>query len=367
MSLEQQSRPSVTAAPDPIRIMVVDDSVVIRSAIVRILDTEADFKVVATAANGQLAVDRLRREKVDVIVLDIEMPEMDGITALPHLLAVDPGVRIVMASTLTQRNADISIRALHAGASDYVPKPTSASGLSTGDFRREIVEKIKVLGAARKRRSLIKAGPNAGGPAAAPLRKPGLMKPGVLAIGSSTGGPQALSAFMSNLRKNLGVPVVITQHMPPMFTNLLAEHMTKSTGWRCKEGVAGEILTPNTAYVAPGNFHMTIVPCAGGHKIELDQNPPENFCRPSVDPMLRSVVREFGGRVLTVILTGMGSDGCKGSQTVVDAGGTVLAQDEASSVVWGMPGAVARAGLCAALLPPPQLAAKTSTMISGAP
>lgn len=347
--------------------MVVDDSAVIRGAIIRILDTEAGFKVVATVANGQMAVDRLRREKIDVIVLDIEMPEMDGVTALPHLLAVDPDVRIIMASTLTQRNADISIRALQAGASDYVPKPTSASGLSTGDFKREIVEKIKVLGAARKRRSLAKTASNAGAPAAPALRKAGLTKPGILAIGSSTGGPQALSAFMSSLRKDLGVPVVITQHMPPMFTNLLAEHMAKSTGWRCKEGAAGEILMPNTAYIAPGDYHMTIVPFAGGHKIELDQNPSENFCRPSVDPMLRSVTRGFGGRVLTVILTGMGSDGCKGSQTVVDAGGTVLAQDEASSVVWGMPGAVARAGLCAALLPPPQLAAKVNTMITGAP
>ncbi len=365
MSLKPESSSPLTTTPDPIRIMVVDDSAVIRGAIVRILDTEAEFKVVATVANGQMAVDRLRREKVDVIVLDIEMPEMDGITALPHLLAVDPGVRIVMASTLTQRNAGISIRALQAGASDYVPKPTSASGLSTGEFRREIVEKIKVLGAARKRRSQANANPNAG--ALAPLRKSSLTKPEILAIGSSTGGPQALSAFMTNLRKDLGVPIVITQHMPPMFTNLLAEHMSKSTGWRCKEGVAGDILTPNTAYVAPGNFHMTVIPVAGKHKIELDLGPPENFCRPSVDPMLRSAVREFGGRVLTVILTGMGSDGCKGSRTVVEAGGTVLAQDEASSVVWGMPGAVARAGLCAALLPPPQLAAKVNAILAGAP
>lgn len=365
MSLKPEPNSPLTTAPDPIRIMVVDDSAVIRGAITRILDAEAEFKVVATVANGQMAINRLRREKVDVIVLDIEMPEMDGITALPHLLAVDPGVRIIMASTLTQRNASISIRALQAGASDYVPKPTSASGLSTGEFRREIVEKIKGLGATRKRRPQTNANPNAA--VLAPLRKSSLAKPGILAIGSSTGGPQALSALMANLRKDLGVPIVITQHMPPMFTNLLAEHMSKSTGWRCKEAVAGDVLTPNTAYVAPGDFHMTVIPFAGKHKIELDLNPPENFCRPSVDPMLRSVVREFGERVLTVILTGMGSDGCKGSRTVVEAGGTVLAQDEASSVVWGMPGAVARAGLCAALLPPPQLAAKVNAMFTGAP
>ena len=188
------------------------------------------------------------------------------------------------------------------------------------------------------------------------LRQPGITRPDILAIGSSTGGPQALFAFLKGLPKTVNLPVVITQHMPATFTSILAEHITRMTGWPCTEAKDGDVLETGKILLAPGDFHMTIVQKGPQRVVSLNQDPPENFCRPAVDPMLRSLVKVFGPRIFTVILTGMGNDGAKGSQQVVQAGGTVIAQDEKSSVVWGMPGAVASAGLCSAVLPIDQLA-----------
>lgn len=338
--------------------MVVDDSAVIRGLTKRVLNEDPAIEVVSSLSNGKLAVDKITLDPVDVVVLDIEMPVMDGLTALPLLLKAQPNVRIVMSSALTQRNAEISIKALRAGAADYIPKPSAIAGMSSTDFKRELITKVKSLGHARatvatKTRPVAASAPAA--PAAMPLQKPSLMRPKLLAVGSSTGGPQALFAFIEKLDLAINVPVVITQHMPPTFTRILAEHITKSTDWPCHEGVPGEPLTAGVIYLAPGDYHMVIemkddTPC-----IALNQESPENFCRPSVDPMLRSAIETFGGRVITTILTGMGSDGMKGCQALVESGGTVVAQDEASSVVWGMPGAVARAGLCSAILPLDQI------------
>jgi two-component system chemotaxis response regulator CheB len=349
---------------DEVRVMLVDDSAVIRGLIARMIEGEPGLRVAASVGNGQMAVDRLKAHPVDVIILDIEMPVMDGLTAIPKLLAVKPDVKIIMASTLTEKNADISLRALQAGATDYVPKPTATREISGGDtFKHELLEKIRQLGLVSRRPAstpgAAAAIPTPKERVAKPLyEKPvqlrsggGTVRPRVLAVGSSTGGPQALFQFFKDVRPDINLPVVVTQHMPATFTKILAEHIGKASGWPCTEAVDGELLKAGHIYVAPGNFHMMVERSGTNVVIRTNQNPPENFCRPAVDPMLRSLAVEFGGAVLAVILTGMGHDGRDGAKVLVEAGGTVLAQDEASSVVWGMPGAVATAGLCEAVLP----------------
>lgn len=341
---------------DHIKVMLVDDSAIVRGLIRRLLDTESDVEVTATAGNGEIAVAMLKRNPdIDVIVLDIEMPVMDGLTAIPLLLEVKPDVKIVMASTLTERNADISLQALAAGATDYIPKPSSGAGLSTADdFKRELAEKIHSLAPARRK-------PRPAQPVsdvssvARPARPTSLQTgkiqaPAAIAIGSSTGGPQALTHLLEGLDSNTGLPIFITQHMPATFTTLLAKHLTRDTGHNVVEATDRQAVESDTVYLAPGDYHLVVEGRREAPVIRLTQDPKVNFCRPSVDPMLDSLVKLYGGAVLTIILTGMGRDGRDGCQGVVDAGGTVLAQDEASSVVWGMPGAVSDAGLCRQVL-----------------
>jgi two-component system chemotaxis response regulator CheB len=359
--------PSASSPGAPYRIMVVDDSAVIRGLLIRSLESDPKIAVVASVGDGRMALNALSRHDVEVVVLDIEMPVMDGLTALPLLIAARPGLKVIMASTLTRRNADISLQALSAGAADYIPKP-GATALTTADvFKVELVAKIKALGEAKRKAAGIAQptamAPRQGTAARAPVRRPAGPQPialraaspepfDALAIGSSTGGPQALFQLLANIRGAVNRPIFITQHMPPTFTTILAEHISRSTGWSAAEGIDGEIIRANRVYVAPGDFHMLIEATPGGDKvIKLSKAPAENFCRPSVDPMLRSLARAYGRRLLTVILTGMGHDGLRGGEAVREVGGTMVAQDEATSVVWGMPGAVATAGLCSAVLP----------------
>lgn len=380
--------------------MVVDDSAVIRGLITRMLEGDPEVSVVSSVSNGQLAVNQLERnpKAIDVIILDIEMPVMDGLTALPLLLKIDPKVKVIIASTLTKRNAEISLRALAAGATEYVPKPSTARELSgENDFRRELIDKVKNLGilhrketgqpiTARPAPAAKKPVPGRPAAKAAPgakpadsgtlqrwekrsqdqvtLRQAGTAKPDVLAVGSSTGGPQALFEFFKALPKSINVPVVLTQHMPATFTSILAEHITRMTGWECDEAKDGDVLQAGKILLAPGDFHMIVAQKGPQRIVSINQDAPENFCRPAVDPMLRSVVKVFGARTLTVILTGMGNDGEKGAHHIVNAGGTVIAQDEKTSVVWGMPGAVASAGLCSAILPVSELAGYVVNHIS---
>jgi len=350
----------------PYEVMIVDDSAVIRGLLTRALEQDPAITVVASVPNGEQAIKTLARHDVDVVVLDIEMPVMDGLTALPKIIEARPGIQVIMASTLTRKNADVSLRALQAGAADYIPKPSSNAELQSADsFKRELTEKVKALGAARRAAGAsgarrlpsarsFTAAPRtrlAAGPQSVKLRAGPTRVPDVIAIGSSTGGPQALLTVLGDL-KGVKQPILITQHMPATFTTLLAEHISRASGVTCHEGRDGEPVLGNHIYVAPGGFHM-VVERSGAQQpvIRLNQNPPENFCRPAVDPMLRSMSQVYGGGLFVVILTGMGSDGQKGSEVVVASGGAVIAQDEASSVVWGMPGAVATHGLCSAVLP----------------
>lgn len=361
---------------DFVAVMVVDDSAVIRGLITRSIEGKPGIKVVGTASNGEVAIATLSRHPVDVIVLDIEMPVMDGLTAIPKLKAIDPAVQIIMASTLTKKNADISLKAMSLGATDYIPKPSGNTELARADdFHRELAEKVLALGALARRQGVRRAATASALPPRPPapvekksivLRKDPIPKPEILAIGSSTGGPQALFTVIKAMGANLPQPIVITQHMPPAFTSILAEHITRQCGVVCAEGKDGEVLKPSQYYVAPGDFHMLIVKSPSGPAIKLVKDPPENFCRPAVDPMLRSIVQVYGKRILATILTGMGQDGCKGCQEVVKAGGVVVAQDEASSVVWGMPGAVAMAGVCSSILPVNEIGAAVRSIATKA-
>ena len=320
--------------------------------------------VAASLANGQLAVNQLARTEVDVIVLDIDMPVMDGLTALPKLKEIDKNVQVIIASTLTMRNAEISVRALEAGAADYVPKPMSSRDLIGSDeFKRELIAKVRSLAeagrASRGRRRTPRLAttrrartvPARPAPAPIALRAAPAHKPKALVIGSSTGGPQALLKVLKGLGAPPRIPVFVTQHMPATFTSVLAEHISRSTRLTCAEAKDGEVVVPGRVYLAPGGFHMVVERKGADTVIRLDSGPPENYCRPAVDPMLRSVATAYGARVLAVILTGMGADGLKGGRTVTEAGGSMIAQNKATSVVWGMPGAVANDGLCSAVLP----------------
>ena len=361
--------------------MVVDDSAVVRGLITRMLDADPDVEVVASVGNGQLAVQTLERTSVDVAILDIEMPVLDGLSALPKLLAKDPGIKVIIASTLTLKNAEISLQALQAGAADYLPKPTASREIGgESDFKRDLLSKVKALGRARRhdprRRSGLASG--TGAPTAeargqrpfaaardrVPAARPGgpvQLRPArsaaepvdVIAIGSSTGGPQALFAVLGAIQAAGGVkqPILITQHMPATFTTILANHISRAAGMPAHEATDREAIQAGHVYVAPGGYHMMVEANGMQRILRLSQDPPENFCRPSVDPMFRSVARVYGRRALAVVLTGMGSDGTKGGTMIVEAGGTIIAQDEATSVVWGMPGAIAQAGLCSAVLP----------------
>ncbi len=353
--------PDAASSSSVARVMVCDDSAVIRGALARMLDSDPEIDVVAKPENGKLAVDTIRSARPDVIVLDIEMPVMDGLTALPLLLRADPGIRIIMASTLTTRGADIALRALRLGASDYIPKPSSIGTIGDESFKRELLEKVK--GLSRLRRRNVKPVR-----AATPivLRTAPPLQARLLAVGSSTGGPQALFALVQGLGRSIGVPMVITQHMPATFTPILADHITRLGLMPCTEARDGEVLAAGRIYLAPGDKHLLVEANRSGLRARLTSDPPENFCRPSVDPMLRSAAAACEGRVLVAMLTGMGSDGLAGTTRIIEAGGAAIGQDEASSVVWGMPGAIARAGLCHAVLPLPKIAPKLLEMLKGA-
>lgn len=359
---------SADAGGGPYRVMVVDDSAVIRGLLTRALESDPTIRVVTTVGNGQLAIDALVRagSDIEVAVLDIEMPVMDGITALPKMLQAKPGLAVIMASTLTLKGASVSMKAMSLGAADYVPKPTTTGAISAAtDFKSDLVAKVKSWGAAgRRKRGLPPASPAA--PAAQrteppkrlygahPIKlrpMPPVLKPECLVIGSSTGGPQALFKLFQAVGKITTLPVFITQHMPATFTTILAEHLGQASAMPAAEAKDGEPVTAGRIYVAPGDYHMVVEGNAASRIVRLNKNPPENFCRPAVDPMLRSIAKAYGNKTLFVMLTGMGQDGLKGATELVNAGGTVIAQDEQSSVVWGMPGAVAAAGLCSAVMP----------------
>jgi two-component system chemotaxis response regulator CheB len=348
---------SMAAAPAPIRVMVVDDSAIVRGLITRTLKSDPRIEVTASCSNGEMAVTQAAKKDLDVIILDIEMPVMDGLAALPKLQQSNPQARIIMASTLTQRNAGVSLKALALGAADYIAKPTTDRLNATEDFHRELIQKVIALGQRKKPAQPAAASPRPSEKLQLPHLRGGVMRrPRIIAIGSSTGGPQALLNLLGALPASVSCPIVIAQHMPATFTTVLAQHIGRASGRPSAEAAHGMEIRPGHVYLAPGDYHFQLLREGTVCVARLSQTAPENFCRPSVNPLFRSVAQTFGAESCAVMLTGMGSDGCEGAKIMAAAGAPIIAQDEATSVVWGMPGAVAQAGICSAILPLPQIA-----------
>ena len=350
-----------------IRILIVDDAVVVRRMLTDILDSDPELEVVGTAANGKIALNKLPQVKPDVMILDLDMPEMNGLETLAAVRKINSTLPIIAFSTMTERGASKTLEALSRGATDYVTKPSTMRGARSAvdTIREELVPKVKAFG--RRRR-----GPTQPMSRPAQHQRPvgagrtGAGKYSVLAIGTSTGGPNALADLLPRLPPNFPVPIVIVQHMPPIFTRILAERLTAASHLKVVEGSMGAVLQPGTAYIAPGDYHMTI---ARGSQTTVvtktNQNPPEHSCRPAVDVLFRSVAEVYKDKVLAVVLTGMGRDGALGCAKIKQSGGGILAQDEASSIVWGMPGLVAKQGLAEKVLNLEGLAEEITRRICG--
>lgn len=344
----------------PIRVLLVDDSAVIRGLMSKALSADPAIEISGTASNADMAISMAKSLQPNIIVLDIEMPGMDGLTALPSLLKASPVSRVIMASTFTKANADASLKALELGAADYLEKPSSRTGDEVSVFYKSLIEKVKILGGRAASAANQVAVPSVAKIVPSPIQLVStahipLHVSGVkaLAIASSTGGPQALMVLFESIKGYLKhIPIFITQHMPPTFTTILAEHLSKNSARHCMEVKGGEVVSAGNVYLAPGNFHMVADKNQNGQVvISINQDPPENFCRPAADPMLRSLSKIYGRNLAVIVLTGMGQDALLGAKTVVENGGSVIAQNEESCVVYGMPKAVAESKLCRAVLP----------------
>jgi two-component system, chemotaxis family, protein-glutamate methylesterase/glutaminase len=342
-----------------IRVLVVDDAVVIRKMITDALASDPEIELVGTAANGKIALAKISQVNPDLVTMDVEMPEMDGLTTLRELRKSHPRLPVIMFSTLTARGAETTLDALAAGANDYVTKPANVGSVAVGltRIREELIPKVKALCG----RVIATPMPEVPRRVVVPTVRQAASPIKLVVIGVSTGGPNALAQIIPALPGNLPVPVMIVQHMPPVFTRLLGERLNQQSPLTVKEAVHGEPIKLGCVYIAPGDYHMGL---AGG-KVVLDQNPPENSCRPAVDVLFRSAAKTAGTGVLGIILTGMGQDGFRGAQAIVEAGGHVLAQDQATSVVWGMPSFVTKAGLAEQILPLNRVATEIVQRVMG--
>lgn len=335
---------------ETIRVLVVDDSLIVRRVVTEELSTQPDIEVVGAAQNGRIAIEKMSQLNPDVVILDIEMPEMDGLTALAHLKKSHPQTPVVMFSSLTALGAAATLEALSRGASDFFAKPGGAGGLDASRklIQAELIPAIRAL-VTRKHPVIAKTYVPPTGPPSRPSASAARVD--VLAIGTSTGGPNALAELFAALPADFLVPILVVQHMPAMFTQLLAERLSKHSRIPTVEAQSGMEISPGKAWIAPGDYHMVLVRDGPRIRIKTNQEPHENACRPAVDPLFRSVAGIYGQHCLAVVLTGMGQDGLCGSEAVRKAGGQVIAQDEATSVVWGMPASVIRAGLADRVLP----------------
>ncbi|MBW8881328.1 MAG: chemotaxis response regulator protein-glutamate methylesterase [Asticcacaulis sp.] len=390
--------PNPAASLRPLKIMIVDDSAVVRGLISRWLEQEPDMVLAGLAIDGAKGIEKVKEIQPDVLILDIEMPNMGGLEALPKLIAAKPGLKVLMASTLTTRGANVTLRALELGAADYIPKPDSSRIGGADGFRTELLTKIRALcgrtrqwpqpgGAApaptmpqpAANQSLASPAPAARAPLTTPqsipvrapapvvpLRpRPGPKRIDALFVGASTGGPPALRNFLLGLGPDWKQPILIVQHMPATFTTILAEHLDKALPQTVIEARDGMNIESRHVYIAPGDFHMTVRGPLGLPTIQLDQSPQVNWCRPAVDPLFKSAAEIYGNHALAVVLTGMGHDGRDGAAALSAVNATVMVQDEASSVVWGMPGAVAEAGYAEIIRPIDGLAQACKAFVRG--
>ena len=337
----------------PIRILVVDDSVVIRKLLGVTLSSDPDLQVVGSAGDGRIALAKIAQLQPDLVTLDIEMPVLNGLEALKELRKSHPKLAVIMFSTLTERGAAATLDALALGASDYATKPSNVGSpaAAIAAIRSELIPKIKALcaGPSKTLKSLPPPRP------LAPVKRPANRRIEIVAIGTSTGGPNALAEVLPRIPRNFPVPIVVVQHMPPIFTRFLAERLAGRCQIAVEEGSAGVTLSAGRSWIAPGNFHMTVARSGLSWRLNLNQDPAENSCRPAVDVLFRSVAAVYGANALGVVMTGMGSDGVLGAQRLREAGGEVIIQDEASAVVWGMPGLVYASGNADAVYPLEQL------------
>ncbi len=329
-----------------IRVLIVDDSVVIRHTLSSVLAEDAGLEVAGTAADGRIALDKLRQVTPDVILLDIEMPNMNGFETLKAVRKTHPDLPVIMFSSLTERGAAATLEALMLGANDYVPKPSNVNDLSAARacIRDELIPKIKQFCKLRPHRVHTRR-------QVAPHRRTPARRVDIVVIGTSTGGPIALSKILPEFVPHCPVPVVIVQHMPPVFTRHLAERLAQTHHLPVREAIDGQRIKPGEVWLAPGDFHVEVTRNHGALTLALNQAPPENSCRPAADVLFRSAAETCGRGTLAVVLTGMGRDGLRGCQRIAEVGGQIIVQDEASSVVWGMPGQVAAAGLADEIVP----------------
>lgn len=328
------------------RILVVDDAVVMRRLLTEVVQSDPQLELAGTAPNGRIALQKITQVNPDLITLDVEMPELDGLATLREIRRSHPKLPVIMLSLLTQRGASSTLEALAAGANDYVTKPSESTNLveSINRLAAELLPKIHAH-CPRTPRPAVKSTTVA-------RRADGFAPVELICVGVSTGGPNALAELFQQLQTPIPLPMAIVQHMPPMFTRLLAERLNGVGGsFRCKEAADGDVMRPGHAYLAPGGRHLTVVRQPTGEFVaRLSDAPPENSCRPAVDVLFRSAAATGAG-LLGVIMTGMGQDGLRGCQNLLEHRGQIVVQDEATSVVWGMPGAVAQAGLAHAILP----------------
>jgi len=344
-----------------IRVLIVDDSAVVRGLLTKTLQQDENIEVAGTAMHGEAALIWLEKNQADVVVLDVEMPVMDGLETLKNIQRKYPDIKVIMASALTSSGAKITMQALSYGAAECIAKPSAKSASEAMQIvSKELLPLVRGLGGISpepvRKTPVRKLVSN-------PFNKPKSGEPTVppklVIIGASTGGPNALNKLLCDLGPDFSIPILIVQHMPPMFTEILAKHLQQDTGRTTKEGKHAAFIESGTTYVAPGGFHMKVrAQKNGAMQIELNEQPEEHFCRPSVNPLFRSAAGVAGKRILAVMLTGMGSDGLEGTRDVIEAGGYVLAQDEQSSVVWGMPGAITNEELPHEVLPLDQIGSR---------
>ncbi len=343
-----------------IRILVVDDAVVVRKIVTDVLSEDPDIEVVGTAANGRIALAKIEQLKPDLVTLDVEMPEMDGLATLAALRKNNVGLPVIMFSTRTERGAAITIDALMLGANDYVTKPANVGSVTAAmaQVREQLIPRVKALcGVVSRPRTAARQVPSGQSMPSRPGRSPArARRVDAVAIGVSTGGPNALAEVFGALPADLSVPIIVVQHMPANFTRLLAERLDGRSAIRVAEARNGVLMEAGVVWIAPGDYHAVVRRQGASVQVLTNQGPPENSCRPSVDTLFRSVAEVYGGNVLGVIMTGMGQDGLSGAEHVRAAGGQIIVQDEVSSVVWGMPGVVVQAGLADKVLPPAAIA-----------
>lgn len=350
-----------------IRVQLIDDSAVVRGLTRRWLTGLLDIELVTVSTDGAKGVKDAGEIQPDVILLDVEMPNMSGLDALPHLRRVAPKARIIMASTLTHKGARTTIQALSKGATDYIGKPEAGQLGGAEAYRDTLIEKIRALGGppVPVRPQPVQRPVSVARPAAPAKRAVVFKRPDVIVVASSTGGPQALQTVLPELTKKTDLPILVVQHMPPTFTAILAEHLDAVCRHKVAEGQDGEVVVNGRIYIAPGGYHMEIVDRNGRVTIGLNQREPVNFCRPAADVLFKAAAAAYGNRTLGLVLTGMGQDGCTGTKTLNDAGARVLVQDQETSIVWGMPGAVYNAGLAHSMHPLNDLAGEMLAAIDG--